>query len=61
MNLRQITAGIAWHYKKYQKEQSPTDRELYSEAEISARESERGLGREWSPIPPLEWWKRKAH
>ena len=26
MNLEQIKAGLAWHYKKYQKEQPPPDR-----------------------------------
>jgi endonuclease YncB( thermonuclease family) len=38
MNLEQIEAGLAWHYKKYQNEQPPADRELYSETEIKARE-----------------------
>ena len=46
MNLRQIEAGLAWHYKKYQNEQTQSDRELYSEAEITAREAKRGLWRE---------------
>ena len=26
MNLEQIKAGLAWHYKKYQKEQPPPER-----------------------------------
>ena len=26
MNLEQINAGLAWHYKKYQGEQTPNDR-----------------------------------
>ncbi|MEN8131693.1 MAG: hypothetical protein ABFS45_16195 [Pseudomonadota bacterium] len=47
MNLRQVTAGLAWHYKKYQKEQTPADRDLYSEAEIMARENGQG---EWARI-----------
>ena len=38
MNLEQLRAGLAWHYKKYQKEQSPEDRELLSNAETEARE-----------------------
>jgi endonuclease YncB( thermonuclease family) len=52
MNLEQIRAGLAWHYKKYQKEQSPEDRALYSEAETEARESKRGLWRDPEPAPP---------
>jgi endonuclease YncB( thermonuclease family) len=35
--LEQIKAGLAWHYKYYQMEQSEEDRSLYSEAELDAR------------------------
>ena len=59
MNLEQLRAGLAWHYKKYQKEQSPEDRELYSDAEIDARESGRGLWHDPAPVPPWEYRKRK--
>jgi endonuclease YncB( thermonuclease family) len=38
MNLEQLRAGLAWHYKQYQKEQSLEDRELLSNAETEARE-----------------------
>ena len=31
--LEQVKAGLAWHYKYYQMEQSEEDRRLYSEAE----------------------------
>ena len=44
-----IELGMAWHYKDYEKEQSKTDRELYGEAEASARETNTGL-----------WVQRKA-
>ncbi len=30
--LEQVKAGFAWHYKKYQHEQSAEDRELYAES-----------------------------
>ena len=59
MNLEQIKAGLAWHYKKYQKEQAPADRELYSEAEIEAREAKRGLWYDPHPVPPWEHRKSK--
>jgi endonuclease YncB( thermonuclease family) len=36
-NLAIIAAGLAWHYKKYQKEQSASDRLLYASAEEDAR------------------------
>ncbi len=31
--LEQFKAGFAWHYKKYQHEQSPEDQRLYADAE----------------------------
>ena len=59
MNLEQVRAGLAWHYKKYQKDQTSADRELYSEAEIEAREAGRGLWYDADPVPPWEYRKRK--
>jgi endonuclease YncB( thermonuclease family) len=61
MNLEQVRAGLAWHYKKYQKEQTPSDRALYSAMEIEARESKRGLWRDPEPAPPWEYRKRKRN
>jgi len=55
MNLEQIKAGLAWHYKKYQMEQAPEDRELYSQVEIKAREARRGLWHDPEPVPPWEY------
>ncbi len=52
--LEQVKAGFAWHYKKYQREQSPEDRQLYADAENQAREGRLGLWRENNPIPPWE-------
>ncbi len=52
--LEQVKAGFAWHYKKYQHEQSAEDRELYADAENQAREGRLGLWRENNPIPPWE-------
>ncbi len=34
--LEQVKAGFAWHYKKYQHEQSAEDRRLYAQAEGKA-------------------------
>ncbi len=52
--LGQVKAGFAWHYKKYQHEQSPEDRQLYADAEIRARNERLGLWRENNPNPPWE-------
>jgi endonuclease YncB( thermonuclease family) len=54
INLLQVKEGFAWHYKKYQNEQSDLDRVLYSSAETEARGKKIGL---WSvpAIPPWEY------
>ena len=59
MNLGQIAAGLAWHYKKYQGEQTSSDRILYSDAEREARMAGRGLWRDSGPVPPWEYRKEK--
>ena len=43
INLEQVKAGMAWHYKEYQREQTPEDRDLYAAAEEEARKARRGL------------------
>ena len=55
INLAMINAGLAWHYKKYQREQSASDRLLYSHAEDQARQQRNGLWRDPNPTPPWEW------
>jgi len=52
--LEQVKAGFAWHYKKYQHEQSREDQKLYAVAEANARDARLGLWRENNPIPPWE-------
>jgi endonuclease YncB( thermonuclease family) len=51
VNLEQVKAGMAWHYKEYQREQTPEDRELYARAEDEARKARRGL---WVDVDPIE-------
>ena len=59
INLEQVASGMAWHYKKYQGEQSQSDRIMYSEAEVDARDARRGLWQDPEPIPPWEYRKSK--
>ena len=59
MNLEQVSSGLAWHYKKYQGEQSQADRIEYAEAELDARDAKRGLWQDPEPIPPWEYRKSK--
>jgi endonuclease YncB( thermonuclease family) len=53
--LEQVKAGLAWHYKQYQHEQSLEDQRLYADAEIRARNEGLGLWRENKPNPPWEY------
>lgn len=57
-NLSQIQAGLAWHYKQYEKEQSVSDRSSYAQAEIDARTRRIGLWHDAVPIPPWDFRHR---
>ena len=56
--LEQIKKGLAWHYKKYQGEQSVEDRGTYGVAEVEAREKDLGLWKNSEPMAPWEWRRR---
>ena len=58
-NLRQVELGMAWHYKKYQNEQTEEDRTIYSAVEERARLSRAGLWGDANPAPPWEFRKIK--
>ncbi len=58
-NLEQVKAGMAWHYKQYQNEQSEEDRVLYAQAEVQARTERRGLWIDTDPTPPWELRKQQ--
>jgi endonuclease YncB( thermonuclease family) len=47
-----LEAGLAWHFKKYEMEQTEEDREAYARAEVTAREAGRGLWRDPRPVAP---------
>jgi endonuclease YncB( thermonuclease family) len=53
--LNQIQSGLAWHYNKYEREQSTEDRVAYARAEETARAERRGLWRDPRPVPPWEF------
>lgn len=53
--LEQVKAGLAWHYKKYEGEQTPQERAMYAAAEDKARTSHRGLWKDVNPVPPWRW------
>lgn len=55
VNLRQIKLGLAWHYKKYEKEQDVEDRSIYANAEYLAQQDKVGLWYDASPIAPWDF------
>lgn len=57
-NLVQIKRGLAWHYKQYEREQSPADRQSYAAAEAEARAAKLGLWRDAEPTPPWEFRRK---
>jgi endonuclease YncB( thermonuclease family) len=54
-NLRQIKLGMAWHYKKYESEQSADDRTNYAAAETAVKASRTGLWSEANPVAPWDF------
>lgn len=57
-NLEQVKRGLAWHYTKYQKEQSSEDRTNYLHAQDEAMAARLGLWVESNPTAPWDWRKR---
>jgi endonuclease YncB( thermonuclease family) len=57
--LEQVKRGMAWHYKKYQSDQTLEDQKLYSDAEVQARTSKFGLWAESNPIEPSVFRHKK--
>lgn len=58
-NLEQIKRGLAWWYKKYQKEQSQQDRRDYLLAQEYAQSGQIGLWVENTPIAPWDFRKSR--
>lgn len=54
-NLRQLTLGLAWHYKKYVGEQSDADAAEYGGSELLARERQLGIWSDRDPQPPWDY------
>jgi endonuclease YncB( thermonuclease family) len=54
VGLALVEAGLAWHFKRFESEQSATEREAFTQAELAARTARRGLWAEPDPMPPWE-------
>lgn len=59
VGLDMLEAGLAWHYKTYEREQSTQDRAAYAGAETHARQARLGLWVDASPVAPWEF--RRGH
>ena len=57
--LAVLQAGLAWHYKQYEREQSDSDRILYAQAEVAARKWLLGLWADQLSIPSWDWRREK--
>lgn len=57
-NLQMVQFGLAWHFKKYEKEQAFEDRQRYAEAELKARARHVGL---WTDKDPIAPWDFRHH
>jgi endonuclease YncB( thermonuclease family) len=52
VNKELVSNGLAWHFKKYSKDND------YSELEINARNNQIGIWSEPNPTTPWDWRKR---
>ena len=58
-NLRQIKLGMAWHYKKYEKEQEVEDRSIYAQEEYLAQSANKGLWAGTAVLAPWDFRKQR--
>jgi len=58
VGLEQVRVGLAWHYKRYQGEQSSEDRQLYADYEKAAQSRRMGLWAGPESVAPWEWRRR---
>ena len=56
VGLAQVRAGLAWHFKRYQADQTPAQRMAYASAEREARAERAGLWRDPAPVEP---WRHR--
>ena len=55
LDLDQVKAGMAWHYKQYRDEQSAADRAAYGSAECTAMKAKIGLWSQPNPEQPQDF------
>lgn len=55
VGLRQLQAGLAWHYKQFEREQPEAERQTYAAAERGSCMARRGLWGDKAPVAPWDW------
>ncbi len=55
VSLKQIKAGMAWHDRESELDQTTADRKTYARAEQKARADRNGLWASANPTPPWQW------
>lgn len=58
VGLELIRDGLAWHYKRYERTQSPDDRTQYAAAEVEAQRIHAGIWKDAEQVPPWDWRRR---
>jgi endonuclease YncB( thermonuclease family) len=51
---------MAWHFKRFEREQSEADRTAYAAAEAEAKAAKRGLWTDAHPLAPWEWRAKRS-
>ena len=60
VGLKQIEAGLAWHFKVYAFEQTQEERRKYAQAQATAQSARLGLWEDRNPVAPWEYRKDQA-
>ena len=55
VNLSQLSTGLAWYYRKYERDVPARDRATFDQMEEQARRSRRGLWSMGTPTPPWDY------
>lgn len=56
--VEQLRAGMAWYFRRYERELAPERRQVHAELEAAAKEGRRGLWSDAEPVPPWDWRAR---
>jgi len=60
VGLTMVKDGYAWHFKRFECDQTRADRARYADAEQAARRSRRGLWEQPDPTPPWKFRKPRG-